>query len=236
MKRILVLLFVFVFTIASESRSRKIESQDDEVSIVKTSLGIATKIILPENPTSQPIIGDIGAFRIEPIENGYAVKPLRVGARTNLFISTSVKTYSVKLITVGQEDADYITYLYPKHLRVLSGVWWRDFRRKVKSEFLTLETRRIGHSPDGYIHLEVYLKSYSEVWLKPDWFWIFQGSQSCSIHSLMMSSKKVDSDRQTLISMSISQKELLREMPLVFEVKYQDGIKLEVPRELLWRR
>ena len=150
---ILALIFVSSSSFAL-NKSRKIETHADEVSEVKTALGIATKIILPENPNLPPIIGDMGAFRVESIEKGYAIKPLRSGAKTNLFITTESRTYSVKLVIVNQESADYIVYLLPKDIKTNSDIVWRDFKRKIKSESLVVETKRIGKAKDGFVILE----------------------------------------------------------------------------------
>ena len=111
MRLIILAILLVSNSVFALNKSRKIETNNDEVSEVKTALGIATKVILPENPNLPPIIGDMGAFRVESIDKGYAIKPLRYGAKTNLFISTDSRSYSVKLLIVNQDSADYIVYL-----------------------------------------------------------------------------------------------------------------------------
>lgn len=236
MKLIIVLILLISNSTFALNKSRKIQTNNDEVSEVKTALGIATKIILPESPTMPPIIGDIGAFRIESIDKGYAVKPLRSGAKTNLFISTDSRSYSVKLIIVSQDSADYIVYLTSKENIDRSQISWRDFKRKIKSSDLRIETKRVGKTKDGFIVLEFTIFSNSKNYIDPEWFYISQGRDSKQIHSLIFSSREVDSDKPVSAALTIDKRNLSSELPATFELKYRDGIKLEINREFLWRK
>ena len=218
------------------NKSRKIETNNDEVSEVKTALGIATKVILPENPNLPPIIGDMGAFRVESIDKGYAIKPLRYGAKTNLFISTDSRSYSVKLLIVNQDSADYIVYLVPKEIKTKNQIVWRDFKRKVKSETFSIETKRIGKSKDGFVVLEFSLASKAKNFIEPEWFWLKQGKDSKSIHSLIFSSRKIDSDKPIVAALTLDRRDLSSELAAVIEIKYREGLRLEIPKEFLWRK
>lgn len=217
------------------NKSRKIIMTQDEVAEVKTGLGIATKILLPENPNAAPIIGDLGAYRIEMIDKGYAVKPLRSGARTNLFISTNTRPYSVKLSLVSQDSADYIVYLTSKEVK-LKLIEWRDFKRKVKSDDFTLETKRVGKSKDGFVVLDFTLKSRSQNYIEPEWFYFKQGQNLKLINSLVLSSRKIEENIAVTGSISINLKDLSSELPAKFEIKSPNDVMLEIPREYLWRR
>ena len=232
---ILVILSVSSSTFAL-NKSRKIETNNDEVSEVKTALGIATKILLLEPPNSPPIIGDMGAFRVEAIDKGYAVKPLRYGATTNLFINTDSRSFSVKLSVINQEAADYIVYLVPKEINVKNQIVWRDFKRKVKSEIFSLETKRIGKSKDGFIILEFSLTSRTRNFIDPEWFWLNQVNISKPIHSLIFSSREIDSDKPIVAALTLDLRDLSSELSAVIEIKYRDGLRLEIPREFLWRK
>ncbi len=234
------LIFLGILLISSSvfalNKSRKIETSNDEVSEVKTALGIATKVILPENPNLPPIIGDMGAFRVESIDKGYAIKPLRYGAKTNLFISTDSRSYSVKLLIVNQESADYIVYLVPKEIKTKNQIVWRDFKRKVKSETFSIETKRIGKSKDGFVVLEFSLTSKMKNYIEPEWFWLRQGKESKSIHSLIFSSREIDSDKPVVAALTLDRRDLSSELTAVIEIKYREGLRLEIPREFLWRK
>lgn len=236
MRKIIVILIFASVSAHGLNKSRKIETKNDEVSEVKTALGIATKIILSEAPNSAPIIGDMGAFRIEPIDKGYAIKPLRYGAKTNLFISTDSRSYAVRLSMVTQDAADYTVYLCSKEEKIKSQIAWRDFRRRVKSENFILETKRIGKSQDGFVILEYSISSKMMSILDPELFFIYQGKESKSIHSLIFSSKEVTSERAATAALTLDRRALSSELPAVFEIKGRDGLRLEIPREFLWRK
>ena len=235
--RWIILAILFASTsVFALNKSRTIETNNDEVSEVKTALGIATKVILPENPNLPPIIGDMGAFRVESIDKGYAIKPLRYGAKTNLFISTDSRSYSVKLLIVNQDSADYIVYLVPKEIKTKNQIVWRDFKRRVKSETFSIETKRIGKSKDGFIVLEFSLTSKMKNFIEPEWFWLSQGKESKSIHSLIFSSREIDSERPIVAALTLDRRNLSSELAAVIEIKYREGLRLEIPREFLWRK
>lgn len=236
MKWIIITLLLSSTSVLALNKSRKIETTNDEVSEVKTALGIATKVILPENPNLPPIIGDMGAFRVELIDKGYAIKPLRYGAKTNLFISTDSRSYSVKLLIVNQDAADYIVYLVPKEIRTPNQIVWRNFKRKVKSETFTIETKRIGKSKDGFVVLEFTLTSKIKNFIEPEWFWLKQGKESKSIHSLIFSSREIDSDKPITAALTLDRRDLSSELAASIEIKYREGLRLEIPREFLWRK
>ncbi len=236
MRWIILTIVMVSISVFALNKSRKIETNNDEVSEVKTALGIATKVILPENPNLPPIIGDMGAFRVESIDKGYAIKPLRYGAKTNLFISTDSRSYSVKLMIVNQDSADYIVYLVPKEIKTNNQIVWRDFKRKVKSETFSIETKRIGKSKDGFVVLEFSLTSKMKNFIEPEWFWLKQGKESKSIHSLIFSSREIDSDKPIVAALTLDRRDLSSELAAIIEIKYREGLRLEIPREFLWRK
>lgn len=236
MMKMILVIFLLSSSAFALSKSRRIMTSSDEVSEIKTALGIATKVILPENPNSPPIIGDMGAFRVEPIDKGYAIKPLRYGAKTNLFINTDSRSYSVKLSVANQDVADYIVYLSSKDTNIKNQIVWRDFKRKVKSETLSLETKRIGKSKDGFIILEFLLTSKVRNFIESEWFFLKQGNESKTIHSLILSSREIDSDKPVVAALTLDHRDLSSELSAVLEVRYRRGTNLEIPREFLWRK
>lgn len=230
------LLTLFIFSNAMAlNKSRKIVTSNDEVAEVKTGLGIATKILLPDNPNAPPIIGDLGAYRIEMIDKGYAVKPIRSGAKTNLFISTINRPYTVKLTQVNQESADYIVYLVSREVK-LNHIEWRDFKRRIKSDYFVLETKRIGKSKDGFFVLDFTLKSKSKNLIDPEWFYLKQGKIVKIIHTLFLSSPEIESDKPVSGSLSANLKDLSSDVAAVLFINFQEGLRLEIPREYLWRK
>ena len=231
--------FLLIICIASSAlalnKSRRIVTKTDEVAEVKTALGIATKILLPENPNAAPIIGDLGAYRVEMIDKGYAVKPLRSGAKTNLFISTASRPYTVKLSIVNQDLADYIVYLTSVEVKS-KWVVWRDFKRKVKSDSFTFETKRIGKTQDGFLILDFSLKTKLKIFIEASWFYLKQGKFNSPIHSLILSSREIDENKPLTGSLSINLRQLSSDVSAKIEFhQNQNVISIEIPREYLWR-
>jgi hypothetical protein len=136
---------------------------------------------------------------------------------------------------VNQDSADYIVYLSSKEIKS-EIVLWRDFKRKAKSEYFIIEFKRIGKTKEGYIILEFNLKSRVKQYIEPELFSIRQGKSQKIINSLILSSREIDSDKPVSGAINLNVQDLEKEIPLVFELKYQDGLKLEVPREFLWRK
>lgn len=95
------------------SNVKKIEVKVDELTTIHTAVGIATIIQLPE-PIQGVIIGDQGAFKIEYLDKAITIKPLRFGAKTNLYINTPTRRFNVRLVTQNQDSSDYVVYLSPK--------------------------------------------------------------------------------------------------------------------------
>lgn len=235
MRIILIILFSTLNCFAF-NKSRTAFSELDEVTDVRTALGIATKILLTENPTATPIVGDLSAFRIESIPKGYAVKPLRFGAKTNFFISVEDRTYVVRLTTVNQEQADYIVYIKPKVYKDKTDFIYRDFKRVQKNDLLTVVTKRVGKSRTGFVVIEFSIASKSKEYLEFTEFRLRQGQETKLIQSLILSSKIVEQNKPIVGALSIKLSDLKSEVPAILEVNHKLLLKVELSRDVLWRK
>ena len=76
----IVLLVLFLTGHAySASKVRKVFMASDEIVTVRTALGIATIIQVPEKPNSV-VLGDQNSFRVEYLDQAITIKPLHGGA------------------------------------------------------------------------------------------------------------------------------------------------------------
>src|SRR5580704_8633889 len=75
-----------------------VKMKPDQILLVKTALGIATIIETPETVQSA-IIGDQSAFKVEYLDRAVTIKPLRAGAKTNLYLQTANRRYDLRLET-----------------------------------------------------------------------------------------------------------------------------------------
>jgi Conjugal transfer protein len=236
---IIIALLLALYTDYAAARTRTIVVSTDQVADVRTALGIATKVLLEENPTNSPIIGDMGAFRIEAIDKGYAIKPLRYGAKTNFFITTKDRSYIVRLTTVLQDQADYVVYLVPKNSDQLEmSVQYKNYKKIKKENELILILKRIGKTSDGFIIFEFSLNSATEEKASFEKFKIKQGKSYKTIHNLILSHRWMTPDRPISGWMTVRLDDLDRGLPLTIEMqtsKQNRYLKLEIPKELLWK-
>jgi type IV secretory pathway VirB9-like protein len=230
------LMFLTAFSV---NRVKKINVAIDQLSVVQTAVGIATIIQCPE-AVSSVIIGDQGAFKIEYLDRAITIKPLRVGAKTNLYISTQSRRYNVRLATGPQETADYVVYLTPSDsFEKGSSVKWRDYQRSSESSGsgLTLDLKRVGKTNDGFVLLEFSLKSRDSKKIDPDSFYLSQGRDHKVIHSLFLSSTEVDEKSSLTVVMSLNKADLISDVPAILEIKSVPiRLSLDLSKEVLWRK
>lgn len=243
MKFLMIIILLAIFALSAEyasARTRTIIVGIDQVADVRTALGIATKVLLEENPTAAPIIGDMGAFRIEAIDKGYAIKPLRYGAKTNFFISIKDRSYIVRLTTTIQDQADYVVYIVPRvQTKPEASVQYKEFKKIKKENELILITKKVGKTSDGYIVIEFSLNSVTEQRAMFEKFKIKQGKSYRTIHSLILSHRWMTPDKPISGWMTIRLDDLDSGLPLTIEVQTKDQnkyLKMEIPKEVLWKK
>ncbi len=97
MRAVLAIFFASIIISSNGfSQIRKATSKEDDISTVKTALGIATILQLPEVIQSA-IIGDQSGFKIEYLDKAVTIKPLRWGAKTNLYLVTESNQIQIGL-------------------------------------------------------------------------------------------------------------------------------------------
>ena len=145
------LLLIFALSLHKMSLAAPIRTvllTSDQILNINTALGIATIIQLQETIQSI-IIGDQSGFKVEPLDKAITIKPLRWGAKTNLYLVTEKQRYNLKLHTDKQEIADFIVYV--QTAKDESNILWRTFEKKVQVNGLTFELLKIGKSKSGFI-------------------------------------------------------------------------------------
>lgn len=87
---------------------RKVEVKTDQIVTVRTAIGIATIIQVPDRPNSI-VVGDQAAFKVEYLDQAITIKPLHGGAKSNLYIYTDYRRFNVQLVTSTEAAADYVS-------------------------------------------------------------------------------------------------------------------------------
>ncbi len=246
------LLVGLSFIILNESnaaeRIRKIELSADDIATVRTALGIATIIQVPDRPSSV-VCGDQDAFKVEYLDQAITIKPLSIGSKSNLYIYTDWRRYNVQLISGLEANADYIVYLKPKGKKPITGrlnkesvsknqepiIKLQPYEREVKSQELVLKTLRFGRLKDKTLAIEFTLTSSKKLTLDPSWFWITQKGKSKPIHNLILTS--FDCRPEVIIqgSIHIQDKDVHSSEPIRLELRRNQTVGIVLPKVALWK-
>lgn len=217
-----------------DSRVRKVEVHGDSIVTVRTALGIATIIQVPDRPDSV-VVGDQSAFKVEYLDRAITIKPLHSGAKSNLYIYTDWKRFNVQLNTGPQTTADYVVYLENERKKEKPGISWIPFRKKMNNAGLVLEMRRLGHVRNGPLLLEFELRSSSRERIKPEWVWLTQGGATKPIHSLFLSGLDLKSGGNIQGVMQILRSDLDPATDFTLELRRKQSSSLTIPRLKAWK-
>jgi hypothetical protein len=214
---------------------RKVAINDDGILTVKTALGIATIIQLPEIIQSA-IIGDQSGFKIEYLDRAVTIKPLRWAAKTNLYLVTEKRRYNIRLQTQSQELADYIVYVRGPDANTPATKWVSMGKSSVQNE-LRLTVERVGHTFGGFILVDVNLAPTNNqlISIKPSEIWIKQNGTSKVINGLFLSSLKLEKKSPLRIGISLAKSDLIFGKPIVLEVRGKKEISVTISEDALWK-
>lgn len=214
---------------------RKTQVKEDDILTVKAALGIATIVQLPEVIQSA-IIGDQSGFKIEYLDKAVTIKPLRYGAKTNLYLVTGSRRFNIRLVSGNQEQADYIVYL-KKPEPPKAETKWRNVVRSATKRDLKLSVVRIGQSPNGFILIDALLTSTQNqrMTIKPESIWIKQFGNSKVLNSLFMSDSKVEKGKPLRLGISLAKSDLATGKPVMIEVNSEQSVSLQMTEADLWK-
>lgn len=228
------LLLFLLASGADASRVRTVDVQKDQIVTVRTAIGVATIIQVPDRPTSL-VVGDSEAFKIEYLDQAITIKPLRSNAKSNLYIYTDWRRFSVQLITSGEALADYIVYLRGKQEKPTPRevVDWTNVALSEKADGLKLSVSRIGRLRSEYLFFEFALEGKGDV--DPKWFWLTQSGKSKPIHRLALSTLSLNQEGHLEGLVQVRLKDLNSRDSLQIEVRRKKTLNVKIPKEILWR-
>lgn len=224
-----------LLTTTGFAQIRKTQVKEDDILTVKTALGIATILQLPETIQSA-IIGDQSGFKIEYLDKAVTIKPLRYGAKTNLYLVTGSRRFNLRLVSGSQDKADYIVYL-KKPEPPKPETKWRNVLRSATKNNLKLSVVRVGQAPSGFILIDALLSSTQDLrtTIKPESVWIRQSGNSKVINSLFMSDSKVEKGKPLRIGISLAKSDLVLGKPVTIEVSSEQSVSLQISEADLWK-
>ncbi|MDZ4660163.1 MAG: TrbG/VirB9 family P-type conjugative transfer protein [Pseudomonadota bacterium] len=232
-----ILLFSCPSDLWAETRVRRIAVQTDQIVTVRTALGIATIIQVPDRPNSV-VVGDQEAFKVEYLDQAITIKPLHGGANSNLYVYTDYQRFNVALATGAQSIADYVVYLENLKEKVKEPkptlVWMR-FKNILKNEAITLEVKRLGRAKDGVLIVEFFLRGLKKESIKPEWIWLTQSGATKPIQNLFLSGLEVRPGESVQGLMQISKSDIDEEAPIRIEMRRKKMSFLSIPKVVSWK-
>lgn len=217
------------------ARVRTVEVKQDQIVVVRTAIGIATIIQVPDRPSSL-VLGDQGAFKVEYLDQAITIKPLHSSAKSNLYIYTDYRRYNVQLVTAGEAVADYVVYLeIPKEARAKKTTRWTTYSQKIQNAELEVRTHRVGKGPDGSLMVELSIASTAKEKFKPEWLWLTQGRQSRPIHRLLLSTLELRPGNRIDGELQILRSEISETLPLQIELRRKTTSILKIPKVSSWK-
>lgn len=218
----------------ADVRVRRVQVQNDQIVQVKTAIGIATIIQVPDRPNSI-VVGDQSTFKVEYLDQAITIKPLQSGAKSNLYIYTDYRRFNVQLVSGAQAAADYVVYLeQPKEKIKNTPLTWRSAKNFLKNDSLIFETLRTARTRDGILLVEFRVASQKSEKFKADWIWLMQGGLVKPIHSLAFSGQELGERKSINGVMQILKNDVSLQDPLRIELRRKKTTYLTLPKAALW--
>lgn len=224
-------------------RVRRVPVNNDQIVTVRTSIGIATIIQVPDRPNSV-VCGDNDAFKVEYLDQAITIKPISSGAKSNLYIYTDWKRFNVELVSGSEAVADYVVYLdNPKvDPRPVStpnkdlGIAWTKFNNLLRNESLQLDVKKLGRTKDGILLVEFNVTSKKREPFKPEWMWLTQGGVTKPIHNLFLSGLEVSPKKSLSGVMQLKEIDLDSAEPMRLELRRSKLSYLTIMKASSWKR
>lgn len=230
-----ILLMTLSFPGYASGKVRKIEVKPDQIVTVKTAVGIATIIQVPDRPNSI-VVGDLAAFKVEYLDQAITIKPLHGGAKSNLYIYTDLRRFNVQLVTAGELSADYVVYLENAQEKPRASlISWAKHRNHFKNDDLTFETKRIAMTKDGVLLVEFEVIAESKLKFRPEWIWLTQGGITRPIHSLALSRQELRPGARIQGVMQILKDDVSEGTSLRIELRRKKTSYLSLPKVSAWK-
>ncbi len=236
--RLLACLIVLATTSSyAGNRVRHIECHEEKIITIRTAIGIATIIQVPDRPNSV-VVGDQDKFKVEYLEQAITIKPLQSGAKSNLYIYTDYRRYNVQLVTGSEHFADYVVYLENEKPKVTSkqnSLRWLNYGRSMKNDEFTFHTNRIAKTSDGILLIEFNVTALKKGAINPEWIWLTQESKVRPIQNLFLSSLKIDSGKSSTGTIQILSKDIDPTRPLKIELRRKKTTAIVLPKANQWK-
>lgn len=239
MSRLIMSLFMFAVSlnVHAESRVRRVPVNGDQIVTVRTALGIATIIQVPDRPNSV-VVGDQEAFKVEYLDQAITIKPIQGGAKSNLYVYTEWKRYNIQLVTGNEASADYVVYLENPKEKVKDAkpsLTWTPFPSKLSNGNVSLDVNRLGRTRDGILIVEFSLRASKKERVRPEWIWLTQQGGVIPIHNLFLSALELRPGDSVRGMMQILRSDLKEGNSFRVEMRREKTSYLTLPKVASWK-
>lgn len=231
-----IMLLAPALSFASE-RVRHIECHIDQIVTVRTALGIATIIQVPDRPNSV-VVGDQDKFKVEYLDQAITIKPLHAGAKSNLYVYTDYRRYNVQLVTGTEASSDYVVYLENlkrKEKDKSVPLRWTPYVRSIRSDEIVFETKRLGRANQGALLIEFQMSTLKKMTINPDWIWLTQDNATRPIQSLFLAKIELEIGENTQGVIQLIWRDIDPTKPLRIELRRKKTSVLTLPKVNQWK-
>lgn len=235
MRKFIFIAFVLL-SLGVSAQIKQTKANNNDITLIKTSIGIATIIELNE-PIQAAIIGDQSSFKIEALDKAVTIKPLYSHAKSNLFLITAKRRYSFRLQTMSVEQADYIVRVKDEDENK-SDIKWISVPTNQKSVSFYIKDIKVTSSKAGYFILQgkIYPQAGKGTYkLKSEDFWVRQNKASVEIQTLYLSDETLNKN-SIKFALAIFKSDL-KSQGLSIEIKDKNSkmpLSLNLSRGLVW--
>lgn len=236
MNSIIFWIFYFSLFASAEQRIRHIIVNHDQIITVRTAIGIATIIQVPDRPNSV-VVGDQDAFKVEYLDQAITIKPLHGGAKSNLYVYTDWRRFNVQLITGAESAADYVVYLdnqKEKQKEVKTVISWMSYPKEMVNEHFSLSTKRLSRTKDLML-IDFEVKTSVKEKFDPSWIWITQNNRTKPIHNLILSKIEIKPNEKTTGLIQILRSDIDESSNLKIELRLKKSSYVVLPKANSWK-
>jgi sulfate adenylyltransferase subunit 1 (EFTu-like GTPase family) len=181
-------------------------------------------------------VGDQAAFKVEYLDEAITIKPLRAGAKSNLYVYTDFRRFNVQLVTGAETSADYVVYLEnPKEKKVSSSLHWTWVHRSATNDGIKFTITREAGTSDGVLVVEFDLSCEKRGKVEPAWIWLTQDGATKPIQNLYLSNLECSPGNSVSGSFQILKSDINENTPLRFELRRKKTSTVTISKVATWK-
>lgn len=241
--RYFIVILLTILSIKSgdtSARVRHVVVKGDQIITVRTAVGIATIIQVPDRPNSV-VVGDQESFKVEYLDQAITIKPLSNTAKTNLYIYTDWRRFNVELVSGKSVASDYVVYLEnPKEIAHKSAtkqeqISWMYYKKEMSNEGLIFETKRVAKVKSGLVLIEFHLRSEKKINFDPGWIWVKQAGRTRPIQNLILGNLHLSQKYPSQGILQILANDLNTNEAFKIELRRKTRSSITIKRITLWK-